>query len=616
MRARLFSMAGLLTASAALAHGGFYSQLDWSGGGGVQGPGISFGTTFYTSTGINWDGLPGYIVLGVNATRFAITDNLTGCQYAFPVDLDLDGDLDVVAETWSSPYKVMWYENDGTGYGWEEHYISSNYPLVMCAFPGDVDYDGDIDVVGANSISGIEWWRNEDGVGETWTRFQIDDSYEGPDFVCCADMDSDSLLEVVAPSDSDPYEVAWWEPATTPTDSVWEKTLISDYSYDGRELFAVDLDQDGDMDALVAHYYGPHGIKFYENIDGIGTEWEELELTETYHASSVHAADLDSDGDMDVVGCGGSGDNITYLWAFENDGNCDTWTIHTIDTEVLESWLPEGVHAVDVTGDSLPDIVCVEAVYAHEVAVYRNVYGSIDMFAKNIIAGGTSWYIDADEGDFNGDGKTDVLIASSSGIEVSWFEVSSPTQGSLTSSILDAQGWPEWDSIEWEAVEPPGTSLTFQVRGSGDPDDMGAWSDTIHTSGSLEGYLDSTYRFIQYRVNLQAEPGTPSPYLEQMLVHFSNMGLEEGEGGEPLSLSVTPNPFAELALVSVTGPSAETVVSVYDISGRLIQELSPNATGAYEWNGLDESGHAVPAGSYLVRAVRGDEVAQAQLIRL
>ncbi len=613
------SGAGLVLAAALLpASGlsdGFYSQLDWSGGGGDLGPDISFGTTFYTSENISWDGLPGYILLGIDATQHPINNDMHGCDYAFPADMDGDGDLDVVASQTLDWHRVMWFENDGSGGGWAEHEIEFNYPGVRCAYPGDLDNDGDMDVIGAG-YSGVEWWRNEDGVGDTWQRFSIDDDFGAPFFACCADIDGDSLLEVVSTSRTSPDETAWWEPVTTPPDSVWQKRMVSGGSSNGYELYPVDLDQDGDMDILVAHY-SADGLVFYENTDGSGTSWTAHEIIASWGAArSVHAADIDGDGDLDIVSCGADDDN-NYLWLFENEGD-SLWVEHVIDIGTADDWLPFGVHAADMTDDGLVDILCAVPIWnVHELALHRNITGSVDMFAKFVIAGGLSWFRDVDVADFDGDGKLDVLAAvPTGGINIRWFDIDPYLQGSLTSTILDAQGWPEWESIEWTSVEPEGTDITFQIRGSNDPDEMGAWSDTLSEPCSLEGHLDSAYRFIQYRVHLQAEPGAPTPYLEQVLIHFSSMGVEEGEGGEPLALSATPNPFTERALISVAGSSEETSVRVYDLSGRVIGTLSPDERGAFEWDGLDGSGAEVPAGCYVVRASGEGTAAQLRLIKL
>jgi hypothetical protein len=314
-----------------LLNGYYVSQSTWFGGSGVAGPVNMWGNTFSTQSHTTWTVLPGELILDISTISHTINSSMGGCHYAFPADMDGDGDVDVLAQS-TDHYDVTWFENDGVGGGWNTHIVSNNYPLHRCAYPGDLDGDGDMDVAGANGSSsnkGIEWWRNDDGIGDSWTRFYIDDQYGQPGFVCCADINNDDTLEVVSPSGTSPYQIAWWESSTSPPDSVWEKHVVSSSSRDGWELFPVDLDQDGDVDILCACELYTSGLQFWENIDGIGTEWELTRINSIiYDARSVHAADMDGDGDLDVVACG---TYHLYLSWFENlDDTCGTWEEHVL----------------------------------------------------------------------------------------------------------------------------------------------------------------------------------------------------------------------------------------------------------------------------------------------
>ena len=67
-----------------------------------------------------------------------------------------------------------------------------------------------------------------------------------------------------------------------------------------------DLDGDGDQDVLSASW-GDDRIAWYENTDGAGHfGTPQLITTDAYGAVSVYAADLDSDGDLDVIAAAGS----------------------------------------------------------------------------------------------------------------------------------------------------------------------------------------------------------------------------------------------------------------------------------------------------------------------
>ena len=75
-------------------------------------------------------------------------------------DFDGDGDVDVVCAT-TGDGKVTWYENLGTSMGdasWATHHIATDARSVKEIFVGDVDDDGQPDVLSANFEDGAVVW--------------------------------------------------------------------------------------------------------------------------------------------------------------------------------------------------------------------------------------------------------------------------------------------------------------------------------------------------------------------------------------------------------------------------------------------------------------------------
>ena len=606
----------LLLLTPALIAGVVY-QNNWSGGPGTTGPTNYWFNDFSSQSQISWASCPGKLLLDMFTTAHLVCGDFPGCYNAFPADMDGDGDVDVLASQAQTGLSgAAWFENDGNGNGWDIHYISGNY-YIWCAYPGDLDNDGDMDVVGVRPIAAfgrVYWWRNDDGAGDSWTRFTIENDFGRPKYVCCADINNDDTLEVVSPADGDPYQIAWWESSTTPPDSLWEKHMVSSSSRDGEELFTVDLDQDGDIDILCAcPNYSSAAVQLWRNDDGLGTEWTYIEVNDHPEgAQSVHAADIDGDDDLDVIY---SEDRmpppefVKAYWCENLDGSGTNWEEHVIASDLDD---PRGVHAADVTEDGYVDIIVTDK-EANKTYLYRNIDGTGLEWATFLLA--NMGFYDVDVSDFNDDGHTDILAAGWS--KIYWFEPSSYSSGWLESSILDVVGYPHWDSIGWTASEPAGTDLFFQVKSSNDWENMGVWCDTIFEPGSLSGFIDSTHRYIQYRVGMTTESRVGTPVLDEVRFYWSSMGIEGGSGVEEFVITAVPNPSAGGVSIIVPSIYAEDVeLFVYDISGKVVRILAERNGSTFIWDGCDSSGHEAPTGTYIIRGIVEDRSATVRFVKL
>ena len=86
-----------------------------------------------------------------------------------PNDIDLDGDIDIVAATWN---KVFWFENDGSNpASWTERLVYDAREDARSVFSVDVDGDTDIDILVASHENGqIIWFENDGNNPPGWTR--------------------------------------------------------------------------------------------------------------------------------------------------------------------------------------------------------------------------------------------------------------------------------------------------------------------------------------------------------------------------------------------------------------------------------------------------------------
>ena len=127
-------------------------------------------------------------------------------------DLDNDGDLDAILSSYYNPGRITWFENQNNGYSWTEHIIceSLNFPSCMPFSYGDLDQDGDIDLVVPNYGSGeILWFENQIIKEFLWVQHDIG-NLEFVLWSTVADLDGDNDLDIVA-GNQVPGNIIWYE---------------------------------------------------------------------------------------------------------------------------------------------------------------------------------------------------------------------------------------------------------------------------------------------------------------------------------------------------------------------------------------------------------------------
>jgi len=96
-----------------------------------------------------------------------------GGHWANPntTDIENDGDLDVIGSGMISSgiYELIWWENnDGLGIVWTEYDIDNDF-YCKDPYAVDMDGDGDADVMAAaEPNTNLTWWENNDSTGTDW----------------------------------------------------------------------------------------------------------------------------------------------------------------------------------------------------------------------------------------------------------------------------------------------------------------------------------------------------------------------------------------------------------------------------------------------------------------
>ena len=341
-------------------------------------------------------------------TKSAVATVLDVLQ-ATAVDLDGDGSPDVLSAS-ATEMEVAWFQNDGAGGTWAEFSIDAAYPDAQSVVAADVDGDGDQDVVaGAGSpTSVVTWWENLNGLGTSWSSANtIDPAYDAS-YVSAADVDCDGDLDVLAAGGSSPGILTWWE-NTVGDGSAWTEHDIScpacaEALDDPLFLTAVDLDDDGDPDVIGTGSTDGGRLHWYENANGDGSTWTLHEVTTSFlGATGAGAADMDDDGDVDLLAAAATDDALSY---WENRGG--QFALPTADLgSSLGDSVTEAVLRITAAhrgrvGDPEVELTTFELLFEESVG------NPLSTAAANSIL--DSLFIYRDDGDQSFDGGTDTLV--------------------------------------------------------------------------------------------------------------------------------------------------------------------------------------------------------------
>ena len=139
-------------------------------------------------------------------------------------------------------------------------------------------------------------------------RADIATSADGANSVHVADMDGDGDLDIVSASQVDDT-IAWYENdgAANPTWTAADIATSADFATD---VHVADMDGDGDLD-IVSASFADDTIAWYENDGAANPTWTAADIaTSADGALSVYVADMDGDGDLDIVSASHADDTI------------------------------------------------------------------------------------------------------------------------------------------------------------------------------------------------------------------------------------------------------------------------------------------------------------------
>jgi hypothetical protein len=371
---------------------------------------------------------------------------------------------------------------------------------------GNVDGDSDIEFVSASPSGSADphlaIWNLS---GTTWTRHNVISgaavSAKGDRFgtdVRLSDIDSDGDLDIVlidSSNSGNTGSLLWYEHPGT-WDGTWSEHTIDTFSGAGTgnqithaEVICGDINGDGRID--IASRDVSHGAWVWiQAAPGDGSTWNTRNFTATNPREGLGLADIDDDGDLDIV--------LNGIWLqTPADPIAGTYTVRAIVG--AENWYPAGASGTEINdyavkvaihdfdGDGREDIVLANAEElsgssATKPTGIKIYFQPSDEIAgtwttATVVANHRSWH-NLELADYDGDGDMDIfsgisdvgvdtepgktVVFVNGGNGASWSEVSIAVDRSYQLSVGDADS--DGDTDVFSPEHFAGGELQFYVR--------------------------------------------------------------------------------------------------------------------------------------------------------
>ena len=622
----LLRIAGTVLILSGTALAGEASQTDWVGGPSIQAPSEIWSDTFNTSQNCNFK------YSGVLSLAFKIIDIPAFCSiregyYSDTGDCDGDGDIDLFYTYNDTIFSMI---NDGcAGTSWipGDTLVYIEYCSWRCIKSMDIDGDNDIDLIASHNENGtyiLSWFEN---TSTNWQEhFVASDTVINYTNIGGADFDGDEDQDIFYGSETSlDLNISWLENLDGSGGS-WCEHPVSDENFPV-SIYPSDLDNDGDIDIVGFFKYSAYA---YENTDGIGSVWIEHSVEpDLNRCLDGSCGDVDNDGDIDIFVLDVNSTEFTTR-LYRNEGG------YSWQEELIVTWTPEPyfivlhcmLHAIDTEFDGSSDICISYSIMDNSMYPFGEL-----CFVENSNDLGTEWnstlLVDSNpnyfpgcmiSADISGNGAPNLIISPFANDSIVWWQLSegySP-QGDLISSILEiplpVDDIIDWGTITFDASVPSETDLEFYIRGSSDPENLGEWSEPIVTSGTnLQGILDNTDAFVQYRASMNNNLGNATPVLENIQLTWDLLCIEEEtHSANEYNLLLPENPsYGTLTVGFIVPKTTDVRIDLFDISGRLI-----NTPITGEFNKGFHQVHIgdLSTGMYFCRMISDDYVSSSKLL--
>ncbi len=528
----------------------------------------------------------------VDFTWHTISEDLLWPRSLTVADIDGDGDIDIVCAGSNEP--VHWWENNGALLPQFENRrdLPDNFDHSYGVVAEDIDDDGDIDIVATGDIDGnpidAKWWENDGSNPPSFIAHNLDEHNDIKEPIGVGDIDNDNDLDIC-------FTGIWLDGII-----VHRKILIYVNNNEGQfdtltvlldlddsftDLSLVYLDDDEYLDIVIGSAWD--GLVWVKNLGDLIFS-EPILIGADEFCKSFQPCDLDSDGDIDFVGCSSPvGDEI--FW-YENNGNEEPeFTYHYLEF----SGNPQAVYASDLDLDNDIDVLNLSG------DALNGFYGHLKYYLNDGIQNFTE-YVISDEFygpigpnsittiDLDFDGDQDIIATAAWYPVLAWFEnhtidaeieqfhLESPEPGFATPDT-------QVDLVWNQAIPNFETDITYHIKCHDHPDNDEIIAVTTDTTYVFMGVSGTQYF---WDVKAVADNGLEQ-WAEEQFWHFTIVDTTNAVD-DPFASSIPtefaiqsiyPNPFNSSTTITVALPHPTSLsLQVFNTTG---QKISTIADGQY-----------------------------------
>ncbi len=313
-----------------------------------------------------------------------------GIVQSIPIDIDQDGDMDVVSASIEDG-QLRAYLNQG-GSVFEEVIINKDVPGVFRFSAVDINADEQTDFL----LTSIE--TNEVLVlisqNGQYIKSLVASAVLLPTDAQAGYFNQDQLLDVISISFEDNSVFLHLQQP----DGSFLTSLISDQVIRPRKIELEDLDNDDDLDILVASS-DDNSVRIFVN-DGSSEFSEQLISDQLNGVRYVVACDVDQNNLIDFVVSAAEDDQLLL---FNNQGDL-MFNQVSMDDALFGA---NALHCQDIDGDQQNELVAISSANSE---IY--LYETTGAFAKTLIANNRDGYVEVNAADFDGDGAVEILTQS------------------------------------------------------------------------------------------------------------------------------------------------------------------------------------------------------------